>query len=535
LAGLDPHVPPPVASSWRHAEPPALAAAGALQTLAFVHTAWWWLPAATLALLVWRLNAARPGRAALLAWCYGTAWLAAGTWWLFISMHRYGGLPAWMAVAAVLALAGALSLYLALAGALYARGRRGRALPDALLFAALWLLAEWARGVIFTGFPWVASGYALVDSPLAVWAPWVGVYGMGFLLALAAALFGNLGEVMPGRRWLTGAAVVLAAVLPSLAGTVSFTAAAGEISVRLLQTNVKQDEKFAAERLPESLSWVAQALLDRGGPPVDLVLAPETAVPLLPFQLKDIAPGYWEQLRAHFSAPAAPGQPARAALVGVPLGDFERGYTNSVAGLSAAPQANQAADGLYRYDKLHLVPFGEFVPTGFRWFTAMMNIPLGDFSRGVLNPPSFAVAGQRVAPNICYEDLFGEELAARFIDPARAPTMMANLSNIGWFGDSIAIAQHLNISRLRSLEFQLPMLRATNTGATAVVDHRGVVTAHLAPHTRGVLAARVQGRSGVTPYAWWAARASLWPLVALALLAVAGFGRWRPVAARPAP
>ncbi|MDO8419671.1 MAG: nitrilase-related carbon-nitrogen hydrolase, partial [Rubrivivax sp.] len=171
---------------------------------------------------------------------------------------------------------------------------------------------------------------------------------------------------------------------------------------------------------------------------------------------------------------------------------------------------------------------GEFIPKGFRWFTEMMNIPLGDFSRGVVDAPSFAVRAQRVAPNICYEDLFGEELARRFAADATAPTMLANLSNIGWFGDTIATVQHLNISRLRALEFQRPMIRATNTGATAVIDHRGVVTAMLAPHTRGVLTARVQGRGGITPYAWWAARAGLWPPVLLALLVVGAFALRRP-------
>ena len=179
-----------------------------------------------------------------------------------------------------------------------------------------------------------------------------------------------------------------------------------------------------------------------------------------------------------------------------------------MAGLSAAPP--------YRYDKLHLVPFGEFIPAGFRWFTEAMHIPLGDFQRGVRNPPSFAVRGERVAPNICYEDLFGEELAARFVDPAQAPTLFANLSNLGWFDDSVALPQHLHISRLRTLEFQRGIVRATNTGATAIVDHRGRVTAQLPALQRGVLTGTVQGRSGTTPYAWWAGRFGLWPLALLA-------------------
>ncbi|MDZ7592220.1 MAG: apolipoprotein N-acyltransferase [Rubrivivax sp.] len=484
------------------------AALGALQTLSYVHTAVpgaWLLPLATLAWLVWRLDAVAPRRAALLAACYATAWLVAGVWWLFISMHRYGGLPAWMAAAAVLLLAAALSGWLALAAAAYARWRRGGA-GDTWLFAALWLLAELARGLVFTGFPWLASGYSQLDAPLAALAPWVGVYGIGAVLAFAAAALARLARSRGrGRSWGPAAAALALVACLAWAGPGEHSRPAGEITVALLQTNVKQDEKFSAERMPEMLAWVDNRLRLAQA---DLVVAPETAVPLLPSQLAELAPGYWEGLRAHFADPAG----GRAALVGVPLGDFERGYTNSVAGLSQAPE--------YRYDKFHLVPFGEFIPTGFRWFTAMMNIPLGDFARGVVDAPSFAVGAQRVGPNICYEDLFGEELARRFVDPAKAPTVLANLSNIGWFGDTIATVQHLNISRLRALEFQRPMIRATNTGATAIVDHRGVVQAMLPPHTRGVLTGSVQGRDGITPFAWWAARAGLWPLALGALLVV---------------
>lgn len=487
----------------------ALAAAlGALQTLAFVHTAAWPLPLATLAWLVWRLDRATPRQAAGLGWCYGTGWLCAGTWWLFISMYVYGHLPAVLAAAAVFALSGFLSLYLAAAGWAYAKLRRGDAL-DPLVLAALWLLAELARGVLFTGFPWVASGYAQVDSPLVALAPWVGVYGIGALGALVAAAGVKL---LRQREWRPAAGALAVVVVASLVPA-RFTQPAGELRVTLLQTAVRQDEKFSAERMPEVLAWVAAAL--RQAAP-GLAIAPETAVPLLPAQLDDFAPGYWQALREDAA------RPGRAVLVGLPLGDFQAGYTNSVAGL--------AGREVYRYDKRHLVPFGEFIPPGFRWFTAAMGIPLGDFARGVPNPPSFAALGQRIAPNICYEDLFGEELAARFADAATAPTVFANLSNIGWFGDSAAIPQHLNISRLRTLEFQLPMLRATNTGATAVVDHRGVVTAQLPPHQRGMLEAVVQGRAGVTPFAWWAARLGLWPLCGLALAVLVLRWRFRPKA-----
>jgi apolipoprotein N-acyltransferase len=199
-------------------------------------------------------------------------------------------------------------------------------------------------------------------------------------------------------------------------------------------------------------------------------------------------------------------------MVGIPLGDEAQGYTNSVLGMSAATQAEP-----YRYDKHHLVPFGEFIPPLFRWFTDLMRIPLGDFNRGALVQPTFDWRGERFAPHICYEDLFGEELAALFVQPGRpAPTVLVNLSNIGWFGNTLAIDQHLAIARMRALEFERPMVRATNTGATAIIDHRGVVTHQLARHERGVLVGQVEGRDGApTPYAHWAGRWGLWPLWAL--------------------
>ena len=502
----------------------AVAAAGAAQSLAMVHTAAWPLPLLAIALLAWCVGGASPRQAAWLGWAFGCAWLVAATWWLYISLHRYGGLPAPLAVVAVCLLSALLSIYLALGMAWVARQRRGRPLVDATRFAAAWLAAELARAVIFTGFPWAATGYSQVDGPLAVLAPWVGVYGLGARVAWVAAVFGLALRARLAVGWQrppVGVALGLALavlLLPALwggwRGAPDFTRPTGTLRVTLLQTNVAQDEKFAAAHLPASLAWVAQALTAARA---DLVVAPETAVPLLPDQLAELTPGYWRALQRHFGQPGGP-----QALVGVPLGSYERGYTNSVVGLSPATSTTPAADpgAGFRYDKTHLVPFGEFIPTGFRWFTELMNIPLGDFNRGPARPPSFVVRGERVAPNICYEDLFGEELARRFADEASAPTVLANVGNIGWFGNTIAVPQHLLVSRLRSLELQRPMLRATNTGATAVIDHRGVVTAQLPPFTRGVLEATVQGRTGLTPFARWAAVAGLWPLWALAALAL---------------
>ncbi len=484
---------------------------GAAHSALFVHTGGWWLQLAIIALLAWRVAPLAPRRAAAVGWVFGTAWIGAGTWWLFISLHTYGGLPAWLAVLAIVALGAALSLYLAAAFAAFARWRSGSAWRDALLFGAVWLLAELARGVIFTGFPWLASGYAQVDSPLAVLAPWLGVYGLGFVIAALAA-WPVLGRRAAWRsRALRVGVLILVLAGAALIGPGQFTRANGILSVTLLQGNVAQDEKFSITAMPQALAWTREQLLAARGA---LVVAPETVIPVL---LSQLDPDYWRELTDHFR------RGPQAALLGLPLGDDEVGYTNSAAGLSAETAALPL--GFYRYDKHHLVPFGEFIPTGFHWFTQLMNIPLGDFNRGVVGAPSFGFRGERIGANICYEDLFGEELAARFVDAAAAPTMFANISNIGWFGDSSAIPQHLQISRMRALEFQRPMLRATNTGATVVIDHTGRVTASLPPHTQGVLDAQVQGRTGLTPFAAWASRFGVWPLWALGALIVASSAR----------
>lgn len=490
---------------------------GAVHSLPMGEPGLWWLQPLALAWLVWRVGQSPPRHAAWLGWLFGTAWLSCTVWWLFISMYRYGGLPAWMSAGAVLLLSGALSLYLALAMGLFARWRTRSLGLDTLMFSALWLLAELARGRIFTGFPWGASGYAHVEGPIAALAPWIGVYGLGALSTAVVAWWVLGGMATPvGRtlRWGVGGLMFAGLGLVHLAGPPEFTTSAGTVKVALLQNNVPQQEKFSPVHVLPELDWTRDKLTSL---PVDLVIAPETVIPLLPEQMPT---EFWAPVRAHFT------RAGKHALLGLPLGDLHTGYTNSVAGLSAP--ALETPIGFYRYDKHHLVPFGEFIPTGFRWFTNMMNMPLGDFDRGVVNAPSFPVrtakGTQWVAPNICYEDLFGEELAVRFLQP-HPPTVMANLSNIGWFGNTVAVDQHLQISRMRSLELQRPMLRATNTGATAVIDHRGVVVDRLPAAVRGVLGGQVEGREGFTPFAYWASRGGVWPLVVVALLVVAAVRR----------
>ena len=496
----------PAQAATRWAPAVALLAGGSLSAGVALAGRWpgAWLGAlAGLMAWVWLCRNHPPRRAAWLGGLFGTTWLGSSVWWLFVSMHTYGGLAAPLAVLAVFALSAALSLYLALASAaLSAWG--GRGWRFVALASAVWTLGELARGVLFTGFPWAASAYALLDSPWAAWAPWAGAYGMGAVLALsAAALVQAWYRGLPHLVLAAGAVAGLAHA-PAW-GPQNFTQPAGTLQASLLQTQVSQREKFQLDRLAGNLErLVAQV----GQAPGRLVVAPETAVPLLPAQWGVVPEPWWPRLQSQVL------QKDQALLLGLPLGSAQEGYTNSVWGVSGGQVEP------YRYDKSHLVPFGEFIPPGFRWFVRLMHIPLGDFDRGPLDQPSWVVDGQRLAPHICYEDLFGEELARRFIDPARAPTVLVNVSNIAWFGDTIALPQHLQIARLRALELQRPVLRSTNTGVTAHIDHLGQVQAQLPTLQVGTLTVTVEGRTGLTPYTVWVSRWGLTPLAVLAALVV---------------
>jgi apolipoprotein N-acyltransferase len=469
----------------------AALAAGLLQTASFAPLHAWWAQIAALALLFGLVQRATPKVAALCGALFGWSWLASGLWWLHISMHQFGGIPWVLAALAVGLLAAFLCSYYALALGLTARFiAPGRWRLLALVPA--WLLAELARATWFSGFPWIASGYAHSVGPLAGWAAWVGVYGITALGALAAAGL----VLMKERAWRWG----LPALLLPLAGPLlpqDFTASTGRLAISLVQPSIPQDQKFDAQRFATNLATLAGLIDSARG---QVVITPESVVPL---PLVDLDPATLQRL----------SRPDRPALLGVFLGNADAGFVNSVIALGSD----------YHYGKRHLLPFGEFIPPGFGWFVRAMNIPLDDQARGD-HQRAWAVAGQRLRPLICYEDLFGEDIVQSAVG-SDAATVFVNVSNLAWFGTVMVQDQHLQFSQMRALEFQRPVVRSTNTGATAVVDHRGQVTARLPALQRGVLEAAVEGRSGNTPYARWLDALGLWPLWVLALFALIGLRR----------
>jgi len=465
---------------------------GVLHTASFAPTGLWALEPLALAGLFWLVDGAAPRRAAALGFAFGLGWLSSGLWWLYISMHDYGGLPGVLAVGAVLALAAFLSLDYALALLLAARlaraldGERQRAWR-AVLLASAWLLAELARASLFTGFPWIAGGYAHSVGPLAAFAPWIGVYGIGAVSALLAAAL-----ALRAWRLLNGVIVVVIAAqfVPH-----DFTQPAGALDVALVQPAIAQDLKFNADLMDAHLEALARQIESARG---DFVVTPESVVPL---PLAALDPDYLARLK----------KTGRPLLLGTFLGDDRQGYVNTMVGLGTAES--------YAYGKRHLLPFGEFVPTGFHWFVDLLGIPMVDQASG-RNTAPLVVNGQRLRPLICYESLFGEDFADSATGPQPA-TIYVNVSNLAWFGTLMVQDQDLQFAQMRALEFQRPFVRSTNTGATAVIDAAGRITARLPAGVPGVLQAHVEGRSGSTPYARWLAACGLWPLLALAIAGLA--------------
>ena len=507
--------------------PAAAGILGVLHAASFAPWPLWWLQILSLALaLRLMLTAGResPGRAALVAFAFGLGHYVAGLCWLYISMNRYGGMPAPLAAAAVIAFSAYLALFTASAIALAHAARRTQddqrlraAMAWAASLASAWTLADLARGWLFTGFPWLSVGYAHVDGPLAGFAALIGVYGVGMAAVWTAALLA-LASMRCTRRVAQGCAGLAGATLLAALslGALEFTEPAGPpVSVRLVQGNVPQQLKFDPQRTLAAMQSYAQRIAQS---PAALTVLPETAW---------TAP--WTSTPPAISADilAQVRGKAHAVAIGLPLIEPDASghkITNSVILLADRPSgAGEAA----RYDKHHLVPFGEFVPWGFDWFVQLMRIPLGSFARGELVQTPFAVGGQRFAVNICYEDLFGEEIVGSVREPAGA-TVLVNVSNIAWFGDSHALPQHREIARMRTLETGRPMLRATNTGVTASIDHRARVLAQLPPHREGVLDVAVQGMRGLTPYV----RTGNLPVLLIAIgLLIASWRQARPRAA----
>ncbi len=482
------------------------AVAGAAAVAGFAPLGWSLFAPLALGFLfhLW-LSTDSPRRAALLGFAFGLGHFGAGVSWIYVSLHDFGDMPAPLAAIATALYCGYLALFPALVGSLQARAGAGRAARLLLVIPALWMFAEWLRGWLLGGFPWLAQGYAQIDTPLAGYAPLLGVYGLSFATALLAGLLVLLATGRaPTRIYALAGIAALFAAGGALRGIEWTTPAGTPLAVALVQGNIAQSLKFDPRRYVATLQTYLRLV---EGTHARLIVLPETAIPRF---LDAVDPAYLEALARH--ARAQDGD----LLLGVPTSDRAGRFYNSVVSLGTSPAQI--------YSKSHLVPLGEFVPPEFGWIVKILSIPLSDFTPGPALPEPIAAAGERIAVDICYEDAFGEEI----IRQLPQASLLVNVSNVAWFGDSLAPAQHLQISRMRALETGRAMLRATNTGITAIVDPQGRVAGRLPQFTEDVLEGTVQGRGGATPYV----RFGNAPALALALAALLAALAWPAVSAR---
>ncbi len=441
---------------------------------------------------LWQRTTAR--EAAALGYTYGIGLFGTGVSWIYVALHTFGDMPAVLAATGTAGLCAFIALYPALAGWLAVRWTPPRSVSRALATAAAWTIAEWLRSVVFTGFPWLSLGYSQIPAgapaALAFFAPLGGVFTVTLACALIAALGALALDALTGERPRLAAAFAALALLPWLAGAalarVEWTRPSGEpLAVTLLQGNVQQDLKFDPAFRERTFDLYTALVRQAQG---RLIVLPESAFPMF----VDEVP---ESVLARLAL-AARGRGGDL-LLGVftadaPLpGTSDPRYYNSVITLgSSRPQ-------LYR--KRHLVPFGETIPLEpvIGWFMrSVLAIPLASQSAGDADQPLLEVAGQRVAVDICYEDAFGSDIRPQ----AENATLLVNATNDAWYGHSLAAEQHNQIAAMRTLETGRPMLRATNTGITSAIDHRGRELARLPWFTRGALEIRIAGREGSTPY-----------------------------------
>jgi len=433
-------------------------------------------------------NSSTAKQAAGLGYAFGLGFFGVGISWIYISLHDFGGMPLIIAALATFSFCAFLALFHAAATYLAKKSA-------SLLFAAplFWVLSEWIRSWIFTGFPWLNVGYSQVPySPLAGFAPLFGVYGVSLLAAFIASLlaiwFHSSIAANKAIRAKIVTIVVIIWVTGSLLKFVQWSTPIGApISVALLQGNIPQDMKWQPEVAQHTLSQYLK-LVDSST--AQLTVLPETALPVL---INQLSPDYLGQFKTH-------GQKNGGdVLVGAVEFENDQYYNSMLSFGNAQTQT---------YRKSHLVPFGEFIPLKglIGWiYRDWLQMPLSDLSRGSTMQIPLAIAGQQVAVNICYEDAFGEEIIRQLPEA----TLLINASNMAWYGSSWAADQHMQMSQMRALETGRMMLRATNTGATAIIDSKGNVLAH-APHfSETMLEGKAQGYAGSTPYV----RFGNWPVM----------------------
>jgi apolipoprotein N-acyltransferase len=477
--------------------------AGAALTAAFAPHDLWWLALLCPAVLIglWT-RAPTPAEGAWLGFAFGLGLYAAGTWWLYISIHGFGQAPVWIALPIMMALVAIMAAWQALLGYTVLRWLAPRSVAGGLLLVpAAWVIIEWWRGWFLSGFPWLSLGYSQTDTWLAGLAPVGGVHLVSLALLVGAGGLVQLWQARGVVRWLAPVALILPWTIGLSLRDVAWTQASGPArTVAILQGAIPQNMKWLLEKQQDILDIYAR--LHREALGADLIVWPESALPDLANLYPDYIGRAWSQARRAKSA----------VLMGVireadgPGG--EAVYFNSLLGMGSGDPAF--------YDKRHLVPFGEYfpVPQWLRNWMRLMNLPYSDFTPGAAHQTVFDLAGMKLAASICYEDAY----PAVMNPETRRADVLVTVTNDGWFGRSGARYQHLQIARMRALESRRYLLRAANDGVSAVVDPWGRIVSRAPEFAQAVMRGSLTPRKGDTPYL----RVGNWLAIGLAGFILAG-------------
>jgi apolipoprotein N-acyltransferase len=479
-------------------------AAGAALNLAFAPFGLWPIGILAPAALFALIRGLPPRRAGWTGAAFGAGLFAFGTYWLYTCIHVFGLAPIWLTVILQAALVALMSVYSA---ALCYLANRFWLKPGAtrawLVLPVLWVLLEWLRGWLLSGFPWLSLGYSMIDSPLAGWAPLFGVYGVTWAAVAIAVALNVL--LMPGvprpRRLAAPGVIAILMTVPALLGRHDWTRPAGAaVSIAAVQGAVSQDQKWLMQNRDQTTARYSRLTADSWG--AQLIVWPEAALPVLANEIPD----YLRRLK---ELGAAHGADFAIGLVTFDTGTQK--YYNGLLVLS---------DSGGWYYKRHLVPFGEYfpVPAFVRSWLRLMSLPYSDISAGAAHQPVLRAAGQKLGLSICYEDAFGSSQ----LGALRDATMLINVTNNAWYGDSTAPHQHLQIARMRALESGRYLVRAANDGITAAIGPHGEIAARLPQFKEGVMRADIRPLTGLTPYA----RFGNYPVVVGACLLL-GLAAWR--------
>ncbi len=478
------------------------ALAGAMLPLSFAPFHAWFIAFPLYATLFFLWDGQTPREAAWRGFIFGFAAFATGTYWLYISVHVFGGAPVLVAVLLMLGLFWLMAMFFAVSGYL-ARliDSESPAWRWCVLWPAIFILFDWARGWWFTGFPWLSAGYGQIDGPLMPWIPVLGVYGVTFVtVVLSGVLLTLIRGKNRDRVIAVGIFLVVLGSTWALHDRAWTTALDEDLRVSLIQGSIPQDKKWLPEQRQPTLDLYAALTLEQSD--ADLVIWPEVAVPTLKLVVQD----YLDELDAK-----AKERNIQIYLGVLTLGDEREQYQNSLIGLGRHDA---------QYHKRHLVPFGEYfpVPRFVRQWMRGAGLPNQDTLPGSYEQQPLPLGEYLLAPSICYEDSFGEEQR----DFLPAAHFLVNVSNDAWFGTSIAPDQHLQIAQIRALETGRFNLRATNTGITVVISPSGKILQRLPQFETGVLNAVVHPYVGATPYVIWGNI----PVV-MGCLILVGFGGYR--------